>query len=1473
MGHSVLVRGPSVLSTQETSIHHEFIKEALPAWVADASLERVQALKLGLSGIPRWSKEASSALHSSLKKTMVASWKAQNDVDRMLGELQDVYAFAEPLLQQALKQQYGVDIDVRSTYLKLFSPAKLSPWAHNITGGVSSRTVSVLDAALHNFALNEVLLSDSQFISRPDELGHFEVLDIRNKVSIEQFKTVCRELDIGARYKEHLESYLRPTDGLAKGVVQHRIIKSQKAALSAAMDWALMRKDISANGYRLVKGITEGVKGLKLEGIPVRYYHLTMLDTRLHGIVLIAGDLDAAGAGRRLIAYVPNDPDHPLKEYASLGEFALELTRQLRDAGQAPTRDGLPNRRSYQQFFSRFVAHQQRGHFFAELNSKLVVITRHEKEWGVDLPVWRETAVDNPRLRFGTLKFEEDSETRFNGDLWVYLYQVQQNKILNDAREMVISTADADRMERWAWFDNLEKMLSDVLNAALLVVTPFVPFLGEAMMAYMVYQLVSEVVEGVVDLAEGVYLEGAEHLIGFAESLIQLGTFGAGMKLGSEVVLPKLSSFIEGSKPVTLANGDKRLWGQNLEAYQRDLMLSADSKPDDQWLHRHEGKPILNLDTRYFELNKDPQTGKHRVQHPARPDAYQPVVESNGEGAFVIEGEQPHLWDDDTLMARLGQSMKGLADAYGDIRTVSRSDVNAIRRMYVDKERALPLLSDTVTRFRIDHDIQTFIEQIGSDHPQDYLKADPAFQFRLLDGVWPGRAIELVGADGQVLEVIGRADASPVRIRKDRLIDGDLLKTLLAHLDQAETKTLMNNEFGAPVLAAEVNARQLRLELAKLAKNRRTGLFEARYRQLENARSAKSALVRNIQDRVPDLPGTVAQELLAIASPEELQDIARAKLSDRLENLARWALRDVRSARAYEGLHLKSVDNPDTRRLALHSLENLPGWNPDVRIDVHRFELGGALLDSIGKEDAAIRRTIVEREDLTFQAYDDEGNALNAGSDFYSSILQALPDAERNALNIHIGQGRQLKEAIRNRALKPYRLLKVLTDLPVLDPLTFDPQVMRLRGGAPTGEGEAVVLQAIGDLYPEHVAGAFGSSVSSYAKYDYLRGLKLIKDNFEEHFSSLRQALYNANTAEDAQANANVVQSIEALPDLKRLMLDEQFKSLIEQMFTRDGLIPLPESERNLAINARNLERTGRTDEYQALLRSVRENAVTPSPELADLRSYGEWLSSDVVTSDEPIEVSPPIMENLKMAQRAICRTKELIPLSGNQLPSMWEKGGSAIAKIKGLRELNLEEGGFTAKLTIAEAARKAIEIKGGNCSENSKVTFSILASQPRTSSIHIVKASDFDHQYVVIGDLANPGTLVVADSWPEFPAAHLASKGYFEFEMPPVETLAPGPAVSEYNFINEAPPGPATLPVVSETNTFRQIKMNKLYTSGAYAQWTSLKELGQTYRVEDGTPVSFERLPASVIENRVEAYRNYLKAFDDILRAQEDAE
>ncbi|WNF56321.1 dermonecrotic toxin domain-containing protein [Pseudomonas sp. SG20052] len=1466
MTTSIRIDEISATAIQQKSIHHELIKNAIPEWMRQTSPHRISALKTVIAPLPEWISTASPMQLAALQRASEESWRAQNDVDQMLSETQDVYAFAEPLLRQALKDQYGVDVDVKETFLQLFSPPHLSPWANNFNNGVESRIVSLLDAALHNFSDKEVLTSDSQFITRPDKSNRFDITGVRNNMSVDQFKTLCRTLDIGAHYKAHLEGYVRPVDGLARSVVQQTVIKSQKAALKAALYLASLKNDISASGYLAVQSLLKDIKAWKMDGLPVHYYQLKILDVQLRGIVLIAPDLHIHdSAARRVIVYVPHDPEHPLKEYASKAEFARELTRQLRDAPRNSTN-------SYQQFFSRFVDHQQRGRFFSALNAALVEITQHDKIPGVDQPVWRETPIENPRLHFEHVRFENDIHTFFTGDPWLYLYQQQQNKILNDAREMVISTQDADRMERWAWFDNLEKMLSDVFNAALMVVGPFIPFVGEVMMGYMVYQLVSEVVEGIVDLAEGLYLEGAEHIIGFVESLVQLVAFAGGMKIGSEVVLPKLSSFIESTTPVTLANGAKRLWSRDLEPYQKqNLTLTADSKPDETWLHRHEGKPILKLDTRHFELTKDPQNGKHRVKHPTRSDAYQPVVESNGEGAFVIEGEQPHRWDDSTLMARLGPDMGELADAYGDIRTVSQTDASAIRQMYADNERPSPLLSDTVTRFRIDRDIQTFIEQMGSERAQDYSSADPEMQFQLLDGLWPGNAIELVDARGEVLRVIGRAGGPGVQINSNRLADVDLLKTLLSHLDEAQLNTLLDVEFHITPSTLELNAKNLRAELAKRARSKRTSLFNARYRRVE---AATSDSAKTIQAQVPGLPGTVARELLSIATPSEVQAIERGQLPARLENLARWALRDVRMSRAYEGFYLDSVDSPDMDRLALHSLEHLRGWNPDVRIEVRRFEYDGTLLDSIGQDDAGIRRTLVELHDSTFVAYDEDANALHSGMDLFSAILQALPDAERNALNIYIGQGAKLKLALRDNALQPYQLLKVLDGLPVLDPLTYDPQLMRLRGGSPGAGGERAVLEDIGGQYSDLVTVAFHPSVSAFKRFDYLRGLKLIHDSLpQDYLFDLFEALNAANATGEAGPGLRIVQSIEALPDLQKLMLPEQFNALTGRLFTKEGLVPLTELERNLGLNARNLEQTGRVNAYQALLHSVRENGVTPSPELADLSSYGEWFSQTVVETEGPVQVSPQTMANLKMAQDAIYRAKELLPLSGNQLPSMWENGGSAIAKIKGLRGMDLEEGGFSAKLTTAEAARKAIDIKGGNCSENSKVTFSILASQPRTSSIHIVRATRFDHQYVVIGDdLSNLDALVVADSWPEFPAAHLASNAHFNFEMPPVTTLTPGPAVAEYAFINEAAPGPAVLPAVSEANTFRQIKINKLYEEGAaYAQWTSLRELGQTYAVEGGTPVLFERMPASVIDNRVDAYQRYREAFKDLLESEAD--
>ncbi len=118
-----------------------------------------------------------------------------------------------------------------------------------------------------------------------------------------------------------------------------------------------------------------------------------------------------------------------------------------------------------------------------------------------------------------------------------------------------VSTSDADSAERWAWWDNATKMITDIFNAALMVITPFVPFLGELMLAYTVYQLSSEIIEGVVDLAEGQYREAAEHVVSVTSEVVQLGTFAAGAAVGGAL---RRSLFVDDLRVVEV-NGQPRL--------------------------------------------------------------------------------------------------------------------------------------------------------------------------------------------------------------------------------------------------------------------------------------------------------------------------------------------------------------------------------------------------------------------------------------------------------------------------------------------------------------------------------------------------------------------------------------------------------------------------------------------------------------------------------------------------------------------------------------------------------------------------------------------------------------------------------------------------------------------------------------------------------------------------------------------------
>ena len=1046
----------STTHSEHPDTHYQYLKNAAPEWLGKASPARRQALKSTRPQLLDRLKAASSGQHAELKALNAAHWTAQNDVDQKLERLQDASRFAEPLLANALKARFGLELDVRKTFLRLYIPATI-PWFPIKSGAARTWTVSLLDAALHNFEDKETedgaYEPDSTFITEPSPSGQFDTLpSIKRTITIPAFTKLCRELDIGGQYKTYLEENLGVSNPVVAAVLRPKVDESQKAALKAALQYARMNGDIEEDYFRLIQGLLDGLQGMRLGGEALRCHDLTMMSAKLTGIVLFAPNLERPRASVRVVAYIPDDPEHPIKEYRSTGELMQKMTRQLRNA-------------NYQKFFSRFVPHEDRGHFFGNLANRLAKVTWHQHEKGDPLPSWRETPIDRPDLQFAV--------TPINRDFWTHLYQEKLNKILNDARVIAVSTATVDQKARWELWDSFTKVVSTILEIAAFVAVPFVPFLGELMLAYMAWQLLDETFEGVIDWAQGLTAEAFEHLMGVVESLVQLGAFAVGGTIVAgefRRVLPSEAvKFIDQFKPVQASNGKTLYWKPDLTAYERKITLPKGSKPDHLGIHKHQGKSIVPIEGKHYAVQKAPDTDTYYLQHPDRPDAYKSPLNHNGSGAWKTELDRPLHWDKTRLVRRLGHKVDAFSDLELDqILSVSDVHENVLRKMHVQNESAPPLLTDTLERFRIEKDIQSLIDQLKSDDPKEYRKANPQSQLQLLTsyGLWPKtKALRFLNAEGKTVWAFSeKAHLPVVQMHEAQLNNGDLLKTVLETLDQDEIKTIFGESFGDPTINIDTRANNLRKKLAQTAEHNRASLFDSHYRRLELTQDPHT---QKIMEAEKGLPSSVAQELLSQASGNELREIDNGLVPTRLKELAHQASQEVRVTRAYEGLYLDSSDTMDTDRLALHSLEKLPGWSTDVRLEVHDRFFGAPLLDSIGNPKAPIRKVLTLNTDGQYQVYDDEGLHLSGATDFYTAVLQALPDTQRNMLDIHIGQKDKLKQAIRDKSLERNELRTALSLQPIQEPVI---ETLRLLGsnGYPraTNESPRTLQERAREVYP-----------------------------------------------------------------------------------------------------------------------------------------------------------------------------------------------------------------------------------------------------------------------------------------------------------------------------------------------------------------------------------------------------------------------
>ncbi|QOY69366.1 DUF6543 domain-containing protein [Pseudomonas sp. OST1909] len=1027
--------------TATQSLHGDFLERSSPQWLIDTMPARKQALKDASTVMPAWLANATPEQRNEVTERFLANLTTQTQLDNTMAAFQDIDDFARPLLRKALKDQYRLDLDVDKILLCLRRPLAVGIVEVEV-GDFEFLKLSLLEAALHNFEAYEckegAYHKTSGFMQATGISGTYHSVAINLKVS--QFLTLCRDLDIGAKYQAYLQGFFYPEDASAQATLREQFIANQKAAVRAAAEQALLTGDIEAADHRMLLSVIDGEIHPWMGDKQVWFRTLGLMHMRMTGCMVFS-ICKKYSYPDELIIYVPQDPEHPLKRYR-WRQMEAEFKRLF--TARDPARPNDPAPTPYQQFFSRFVPYDKRPYYFSQFTRKaadspsdiwrspwkklLDFTTPHFitgiKELPPEAPAKLEPNPD-PFLYLSTRTRRGKAVWAANIDPWKYFYEQHREQVIADARAHAVPTADVDAKARDAKLAHLLEIGMLGLN----MVSMFVPVLGEAMMVVMAGQLLYETLEGAIEWGEGDRQAAKAHLIDVAENLAQIAVM-AGVGAGvSHWQAAKAEPVIEALGEVKRPDGQVRLWKPSLSRYESPVVLRRDLHPNALGQYVQDGRTYIRQGSQVYEQYFDAQARKWRIKHPTDTEAYQPLLEHNGHGAWRHTLERPLEWDRLTLLRRMGHDV----DAFSDTELLKVADVsgvsdNTLRKMHMDHTVAPPELADAMRLFKADADAARVIEQLEGNRTIDdlYLYALPLI---VEMPRWPvGRVLEVF--DGVVLtgksvkygierSVKGVAAKPAIQVSRYDVLGGEVPARILAALDEAEITQLLGAE------AARVNehrALELNKQLADYARRRQSAIFDSIYAGTD----ALDKRIRLLQRTCPGLSKTAAQTVLDHARGDELERlVTTSRVPLNMLEEARWYARQGRLARAYAGLRSETMATADSRRLALHTLETLPGWPDTLRLEVRSTNTQGELLDSIGAPSAPQKKYLV-KHGPSYQAFDERGEALNSlaveGDNFFASVMHALPDEARQSLGVpHVSQYAALQRKLIEQA-DAYRL-------------------------------------------------------------------------------------------------------------------------------------------------------------------------------------------------------------------------------------------------------------------------------------------------------------------------------------------------------------------------------------------------------------------------------------------------------------------
>ncbi|WP_345956218.1 leucine-rich repeat domain-containing protein [Pseudomonas fulva] len=640
----------------------------LPHWAARATAHQWQALKH--TQHPTWqTQDWFCNAPPDLRETVAASHRrlisAQAALGRAMRGLEQVAELAERALQQCLQRQ-GLDVDVNAC--ELLRVEQTWRWV-GLRYVFSHQRENIVRAALQNFAEDEVFSSQSAIalskdihitpitvtgtapIGMQEPAAQFPIDSERYQVTPlpltpAAFATLTRALDLGSAYHGHLQGYF---DSPA---VKAHMLQVFKARLQMAADLAVLR--------HLISGSARDDLDRLLQGEPLTCWRLSLFGTDLYEVMLI--DLGQNGLG----VYLPNHEPalRSCKDLAAVHE-ALAILLLEPAAREA---------------FTGYVAQDQREHFFDLLQQNLDAAgnTPADKPW--------ERALDAD-LRPARQPIE--------GDPFSDCYVRHWARLQHEASLLAVPTAQFDASARAQRLATWESRGWDLLNIA----SFFVPGVGTFMLAVTACQLLGEAFEGYEAWEAGDRHLALEHIESVGINLALLGGFAA-----AGHALPRLFGKLSGTtlQEVRVSDGTFRLWNQDLAPYRSKEVLPTQLRPNAQGQYLHDGRYFIKMDGHLYEQRLDPSLSRWQIVHPERPDAWQPPLEHNGQGAWRAQHEPLGEWPLVTLVERLGEPFEAFtAEQIQQACDVTGIDADNLRDLHLRGQPAPPLLLDVLQRLRI----------------------------------------------------------------------------------------------------------------------------------------------------------------------------------------------------------------------------------------------------------------------------------------------------------------------------------------------------------------------------------------------------------------------------------------------------------------------------------------------------------------------------------------------------------------------------------------------------------------------------------------------------------------------------------------------------------------------------------------------------------------------------------------------------